>query len=253
MHGDREGECREGSISRAYRKDRQKLIMDDVIWSTGYRVDEMLKCLGSSPSLRKLRRFAVECARRVLPKSPDDVMTQALEVADNFANHAATKRELARARATLQETHEQRHAQWFPLYSGHIRSVPAWHATREQIVRGARECANCCAWSSTRMHNEHFGVHMTVPVEEWTGQAFLLRDIFGNPFRPITLDPRWLTSTVVDLAQAIYNERAFDRMPILSDALMDAGCDSEDIILHCRGDGPHVRGCWVVDLLLGKE
>ena len=116
-----------------------------------------------------------------------------------------------------------------------------------------RECANCCAWSSTRMHNEHFGVHMTVPVEEWTGQAFLLRDIFGNPFRPITLDPRWLTSTVVDLAQAIYNERAFDRMPILSDALMDAGCDSEDIILHCRGDGPHVRGCWVVDLLLGKE
>jgi biotin carboxyl carrier protein len=80
-----------------------------------------------------------------------------------------------------------------------------------------------------------------------------LRDIFGNPFRPVAIDPRWLTSTVVDLAGGIYEERAFERMPILADALMDAGCDNEEIIAHCRGDGPHVRGCWVVDLLLGKE
>jgi hypothetical protein len=81
----------------------------------------------------------------------------------------------------------------------------------------------------------------------------ILRDIFDNSFRPITIDPRWLTSTVIDLAQAIYDERAFDRMPILADALMDAGCDNQEMIAHCRGDGPHVRGCWVVDLLLGKE
>lgn len=84
-------------------------------------------------------------------------------------------------------------------------------------------------------------------------QMAILRDIFGDPFRPVTLDPRWRTSTVVDLAQAIYDEHAFDRMPILADALMDAGCDSDEMILHCRGDGPHVRGCWVVDLILGKE
>jgi hypothetical protein len=81
----------------------------------------------------------------------------------------------------------------------------------------------------------------------------LFRDIFGNPFRPFALDPRWLTSDVLDLARAIYEGRAFERMPILADALMDAGCDSDDILNHCRGDGPHVRGCWVVDLLLGKE
>jgi hypothetical protein len=80
-----------------------------------------------------------------------------------------------------------------------------------------------------------------------------LRDIFGNPFRPVALDPRWLTSTVLDLGNVIYQERAFDRMPILADALMDAGCDSDEIIIHCRDDGPHVRGCWVVDLLLAKE
>lgn len=81
----------------------------------------------------------------------------------------------------------------------------------------------------------------------------LRHDIFGNPFRPVELDPRWITSTVFDISQAIYQERAFDKMPILADALMDAGCDSEEILNHCRGDGPHVRGCWVVDLLLGKE
>ncbi|MCE9530621.1 MAG: hypothetical protein K8T89_05755 [Planctomycetes bacterium] len=80
-----------------------------------------------------------------------------------------------------------------------------------------------------------------------------MREIFGNPFRPVTIDPRWQTSNVIDLATAIYTDRAFDRMPILADALMDAGCDNDEIIHHCRGDGPHVRGCWVVDLILGKE
>lgn len=105
----------------------------------------------------------------------------------------------------------------------------------------------------------------------------LIRDIFGNPFRPVTLDPRWLSSTVLDLAQSIYDEfphiapgmpgvtsefaasddsqrhprqtGGYMKMHILADALMDAGCDCEEIINHCRGPGPHVRGCWVIDLL----
>ncbi len=81
----------------------------------------------------------------------------------------------------------------------------------------------------------------------------LLRCIFGNPFRPVAIAPAWLTSTVVALAKGIYDERAFDRMPILADALQDAGCDGDDILAHCRGPGPHVRGCWAVDLVLGKE
>ncbi len=81
----------------------------------------------------------------------------------------------------------------------------------------------------------------------------LLRDLFGNPFNPPTFEPTWVTSTVRGLAEGIYDGRAFDRMPILADALEDAGCDNPDILAHCRGDGPHVRGCWVVDLVLGKE
>lgn len=81
----------------------------------------------------------------------------------------------------------------------------------------------------------------------------LIKDIFGNPFHPVAFSPHWFTSSVVDLADAIYNERTFDRMPYLGDALMDAGCDSDEMIQHCRGSGPHVRGCWVVDLILGKS
>jgi hypothetical protein len=66
-------------------------------------------------------------------------------------------------------------------------------------------------------------------------------------------DPRWRTSDTLGLARGIYEERAFDRMPLLADALMDAGCDDEQVLSHCRSEGPHVRGCWVVDLVLGKE
>jgi hypothetical protein len=80
----------------------------------------------------------------------------------------------------------------------------------------------------------------------------LLRDLFGNPFRKVKFDKRWRTDTAVALAQHMYESRDFGVMPILADALQDAGCDSEDILAHCRSNGPHVRGCWVVDLVLGK-
>ncbi|MDB5309346.1 MAG: hypothetical protein JWO38_3548 [Gemmataceae bacterium] len=79
------------------------------------------------------------------------------------------------------------------------------------------------------------------------------RDVFADPSRPAAIDPAWLTTTVVSLACEIYADRAFDRLPILADALQDAGCEDQQLLGHCRGPGPHVRGCWVVDLLLGKE
>jgi hypothetical protein len=92
--------------------------------------------------------------------------------------------------------------------------------------------------------------------QEGRAQAAILRDIVGNPNRSPTaasFDARWLTSTVCDLAHAIFVNRAFDQMPILADALMDAGCDSEEIMNHCRDAGMHFRGCWVIDLLLSKD
>jgi hypothetical protein len=93
-------------------------------------------------------------------------------------------------------------------------------------------------------------------VEGWRQFKFfadVVRDVIGNPFRSRSFQQRWRTSDTVGLARGIFDERAFDRMPILADALMDSGCDREDIISHCRSVGPHVRGCWVVDLILGKQ
>jgi hypothetical protein len=89
--------------------------------------------------------------------------------------------------------------------------------------------------------------------DELLAQTAVLRDIWGNPFRPAAFDPSWRTSTAVAVAEPIDAERAFDRLPILADALQDAGCDDEQLLGHCRGPGPHVRGCWVVDLVLGRE
>ena len=81
----------------------------------------------------------------------------------------------------------------------------------------------------------------------------IIRDVFGNPFRPVTFSPEWRTDTAVSLARTMYESRDFSAMPILADALEDAGCDNADILTHCRGSGPHVRGCWVVDSVLNME
>lgn len=81
----------------------------------------------------------------------------------------------------------------------------------------------------------------------------VFRDIFGSPFRSESIETAWRTGAVTALADAIYADRAFDRLPILADALEDAGCTNRAILDHCRGPGPHVRGCWVVDLVLGKQ
>jgi hypothetical protein len=85
-------------------------------------------------------------------------------------------------------------------------------------------------------------------------QLDLIRDIFGNPFHPVTFDPGWRTGSAVALARQMYESRDFGPMPILADALQDAGCEQPDVLAHCRDpQATHVRGCWVVDLVLGKE
>jgi hypothetical protein len=90
--------------------------------------------------------------------------------------------------------------------------------------------------------------------EESLAQTTLVRDIFGNPFRTVAFSPQWRTDTAVSLAHQMYESRDFSAMPILADALQDAGCDNADVLNHCRDTSlAHVRGCWVVDLVLGKE
>ena len=90
-------------------------------------------------------------------------------------------------------------------------------------------------------------------IDEYREQTALVRCLFANPFRPRPACGAWLTSEVRALADAIYAERAFDRMPLLADALEASGCTNADLIEHCRSGKEHARGCWVVDLLLGKS
>ena len=104
------------------------------------------------------------------------------------------------------------------------------------------------AWARTWAHR----TDDTVAYQPAADILAVLRDVFPNPSRPVGFDPRWRTPDVTGLAGGIYEDRAFDRLPLLADALMDAGCDADAVLAHCRSTGPHVRGCWVVDLVLGK-
>jgi hypothetical protein len=92
---------------------------------------------------------------------------------------------------------------------------------------------------------------------EQANLACLLRDVFGYPVLPLlAIDLSWLAwndGTIPKLAQVADDERAFDCLPFLTDALEEAGCEDADILAHCRQQGEHVRGCWVVDLILGKQ
>jgi hypothetical protein len=126
-------------------------------------------------------------------------------------------------------------------------------------VSGPANYAQFCAWLTTRtpgMSAEMYTPWVFNDEAERERQASILLDLFGNPFRSVKLNRAWLAwndATILHIAQAIYDQRAFDRMRKLADALEDAGCDNADILKHCREPGEHVRGCWVIDLLLGKE
>src|SRR6185436_17280064 len=99
---------------------------------------------------------------------------------------------------------------------------------------------------------DEYLVELLVSQAEWP-VGWLVREVFGNPFRPVAVAPEWRTETVLAVARGAYAERAFDRLPILADALEGAGCDAAEVLAHCRGPGPHVLGCWALDLVLGKQ
>ena len=101
---------------------------------------------------------------------------------------------------------------------------------------------------------EAFGAASQAVADQERGKYIrLTHDIFGNPFRPVIFSPAWRTDTAVSLARTMYESREFGAMPILADAIQDAGCDNDDLLNHCRdANQVHVRGCWVVDLVLGK-
>jgi hypothetical protein len=209
----------------------------------------MLEFLREKASDRKLRLFAVACCRRVWHLLVDERSREAVEVAERFADGAATDQELEDAKRNAWE------------FSLHIVHEDERFFDLDQ---NALDAADAPAWAaewSVDYGSEYGGCPLRVVVAtqralgtaEGNTQADLVHCIFSNPFRAVAVDPGWLTPGVVEVARTIYEDRAFDRMPELADALEEAGCANADILAHCRGPGPHIRGCWMVDLLLGKE
>ncbi len=213
-----------------------------------------LQLLSEQAGDRKLRLFACACCRRVWPALSDERCRRAVEVREEYEDGMASAFELAAAqdaaRAAWQELRhpllDTMHAESLP------EAAPAWaasavlHAANGNYYPVPHYAARAAACRSNAPWKEAVAA-------EIQSLVLILRDIVGDPSRPTVIDPVWLTPTVAALAGAIYADRAFDRLPILSDALEEAGCDDSDVLAHCRGDGPHVRGCWLIDRLLGKE
>jgi hypothetical protein len=132
----------------------------------------------------------------------------------------------------------------------------AWNAAREDGYTAARNASFAAAWFvGVKQRRGVRECHLSRVEAEDTKQASLLREIVGNPLNPVARNLAWLAwndGAVPKLAHDIYEERRFEDLPILADALEEAGCANADILAHCRQPGAHVRGCWVLDLLLGK-
>jgi hypothetical protein len=214
--------------------------MTEAEWLAGTEPEKMLAFIRAKASERKLRLFACACCRRIWRLLSDERSRKAVKTAERFADGLATRQQLRAARAYAADA--DAFAQGGPCYAPAAHAACA-HAAAARAIDEVREAARCAA------------THPATTNTEKTAQAALLRDLFGNPFRPVTAAPAWLSwngATVPKLAQAIYEERRFTDLPILADALEEAGCDHADVLTHCRSGAEHVRGCWVVDLLLGK-
>ena len=201
---------------------------------------------------RKLRLFACACCRSMLwEMRVGKAFRQLVDLAEKHADGLV-------GRAALDKARQQRRNRPAPTWGKLWFAAEAMEYTlHETPVTAARDAADYAlsAVSFTR-HVLRAAIRPSDAKERAAvrqRQCDLLRDIFGNPFRPVALDPAWRSSTVAALAEAIYADRAFDRLPILADALEDAGCTSAEVLEHCRQPGEHARGCWVVDLVLGKS
>jgi hypothetical protein len=192
---------------------------------------------------RKLRLWACACCRRLGDLLHEQSSREAVAVAERNADGLADPDEVRAVRKAAGLVPQVRRLDvtawdWAASAAHLLLSVSLVEGTQTVAIRAAMALG--MSGKTTREAEDH-------------SQYELLRDIFGNPFRAVKPAPRWRTPAARDLAQTMYESRGFATMPILADALEEAGCDNADVLAHCRGDGSHVRGCWVVDLVLAKE
>jgi hypothetical protein len=223
--------------------------MTEKEWLESTHPQKLLEYLRGKTSERKLRLFAVACCRRIWHLLNDPESRQAVEVAEQFADGRAERHQLRLAHylAGIYPTNQANEAARLAAaeaidLSNLLKVVAASNETVEgQAVLQFLNMFDAPVDSETRASAGR------------AGQCELLREMFGNPFQPLAINPVWQTLNVRSVAQVIYEEQTFEQMPVLGDALEDAGCDNADILGHLHGSGTHARGCWVLDLILGKQ
>jgi hypothetical protein len=221
-------------------------------WQAAKRPNPLWSFVSDKQQGRKLRLFSCACCRRLGELITDERRHAAISICERFADGLATKKELAAAKSRVHLLHNALTAELHREKKGADITVdPRWlmSVAVHALTSADLEDADASELVSEAMATSKINSRKT----EQAVQSHILRDIFGNPFRPVKLSTAWRTDTTVALATQMYESRDFSAMPILADALQDAGCDNEDILDHCRGPGSHVRGCWVVDLVLGKQ
>lgn len=222
-------------------------------WATCQSPIVMLEFVRRQPSQRKWRLFALACCRTECAawfeglSSWDRIAADALKVFERFVDGRATAEELNAASETAWRIARNSD----PDSPSEDIDVTIW---REHCRRRVAQTIDLGSLPQAGMVDSivsHIGTSLHL---NFTGDLPpIIRDIFGNPFRNLAVDSNWLTPGVLQIAQSMDAQARFHRMHDLADALVDAGCDNEDILNHCRTNQPHVRGCWVLDLLLSKE
>jgi hypothetical protein len=208
---------------------------------------------------RKLRLFACACCRGIWHLVDDERSRHAVVVAEHHADGAASAQELYEADVAAGKAADAASGRSMPAkYHARMAACSAatrWITRKWGAVAAARETALAMQKAAGRGRPDAW-MGSQVQAEERRWLAGLLRDVFGNPFRKVEVAPSWLAwneGAVRKLAQAIYNDRRFGDLPVLADALEEAGCTDADVLGHCRVGGEHVLGCWVLDGLLDPE
>jgi hypothetical protein len=245
--------------------------MTEAEWLACTDPEALLLHLLDKASDRKLRLFAVACCRRLWDQLKDERSRSFLEVAERYADGQASGAEYQAAyqgarRAEDDEVAEDTRspagvlAGAFDAYFWRSPTGTAVGLYSRALAKHAQLASNGVASHLADMappaggtaaeENAAWQMHWD---EERALHCRLLRDSIGNPFRPVSARPEWLTPEAVALAQAIYERHAFERLPALADLLHEVGYGDQEMLEHLRGPGPHARGCWALDLVLGKS
>jgi hypothetical protein len=241
--------------------------MTEAEWWAATYPDDLIDWLffDAAAADRKIRLFCVACCRRIDGFVAGTPFTELLRLIEAFADGVAGEREVEESSRLARNSHCE-YPSGLAANAGKMAFLDAardlfadrWRFYRSREWYRDQDDRPYPEWvaSEAREEKEYQVDDFSgqVDVTEGINQVHLLHDLFGPlPFRDVVVAPEWLTSDVLALARGIYDEKAFDRMPILADALQDAGCDNVEILDHCRKpDWEHVRGCWVIDLILGR-